>query len=201
MNYGSRQNLKAFTLVELIIAMVMTVIISSAVIGLSYAASQSYENAERASTQQSRIRTASLKIADILKCSLLVCRTGDDGLGLWLEDTNGDKAVNLPELLYVLSDSSGNISLVSFEAEGYWAQKKLSLAKLCQADYEKELECYFSVKRTVLLEDCTNIRFFWNKDAPNTNLISITFDIDSEPGKKTYEIAASKMGPAEPFIY
>ncbi|MHC4271253.1 MAG: PilW family protein, partial [Planctomycetota bacterium] len=74
----TKNNKSGFTLVELLVALLITSIVVSAVASLAFAFGNARDFAEKTSKQQSHIRFTSLKLSDLLRhCRLVNCLSGE----------------------------------------------------------------------------------------------------------------------------
>ncbi|MEJ2740489.1 MAG: prepilin-type N-terminal cleavage/methylation domain-containing protein, partial [Dehalococcoidia bacterium] len=92
---------RGFTLVELLVALVVTSILLAAISTLAFALSSAKEATEDMSRSQSQVRSASLRIRELIRNCNLICAVTDDDIAVWLSDDNNDNKINIGELMYI----------------------------------------------------------------------------------------------------
>jgi prepilin-type N-terminal cleavage/methylation domain-containing protein len=92
---------KAFTLVELLVTMVVTGIILSAVATLAFAMSSASRSSDDAILQEALLRQTRLRIGELLRTCKLICAAPGNDLAIWQTDTNDDGQINVSELVYM----------------------------------------------------------------------------------------------------
>ena len=150
-----------FTLAELIIALMVTAIILSAVASLAYALGSANKATSEIGQAQAVLRYANVRIADVIKHSNRVCSASATAIRLW-SDQNGDAVEEASEYF----DITTNLDATS-------------------------LVLTSGVGAITLISDCSNVCFVLDKPAPNTELISISFDLEENDIVNTYNITAA----------
>ena len=97
----STVNCKGFTLVELLVALVVTSIILAAVTTLAYALGTANDVTDNTSQTQAHVRYATLRISELIRHCKLICGMSGDDLAVWRADDNGNGQINPQELLYI----------------------------------------------------------------------------------------------------
>ncbi|MHC4286071.1 MAG: prepilin-type N-terminal cleavage/methylation domain-containing protein [Planctomycetota bacterium] len=81
---------KAFTLTELLLALLVTGIVLAAVVTLAYALSTANDVSDNTSQTQAYVRYATLRISELIRHCKLVCGMSGDDLAVWRADDNGN---------------------------------------------------------------------------------------------------------------
>mgnify|MGYP003681909720 CR=1 FL=1 len=89
------------TLVELLIALMVTSIILTAVATLAYAMGSANDATDDTSEKQAQVRFATLRISELIRHCKLIYDMPGNSIVFWKADTNGDDKVDLNELVYI----------------------------------------------------------------------------------------------------
>jgi len=89
------------TLIELLVAMIVTSIVLTAVVTLAYALDTVNDVTDETSKKQAQIRFATVRISDLIRHCKLVCYASADELAVWTADVNADGKINIGELTYI----------------------------------------------------------------------------------------------------
>ena len=181
------------TLVELLVAMVVTSIVMTAVATLAFAVSSANKATDDTSRKQAQIRFATLKISDLIRHSRLVCYADGDDIAVWRADDNDDGRINIGELVYIESGSANDhlylgefrssnsaaiaISLIGSPATNWWVA------------YSSD------INYTRVMPQCSNVQFgFRPAVPPQSKFVSITFDVLENDIIRHYQISAALRG-------
>ena len=183
----------AFTLVELLVALMVTSIILAAVATLAYALGSVKDGSDDTAQKQAQLRYATLKISDLIKHCKLVCKTpdADNDLAVWRADDNNDGIINPTELVYIETGEDKNyIRLLEFPS-------------LIAKDWIIPLNGIMgSVKKTLsvpkrytnLVPKCSNVKFILDASAPNAQFVSVSFGLEENGIICNYQINAGLRG-------
>jgi prepilin-type N-terminal cleavage/methylation domain-containing protein len=187
---------KAFTLVELLVGLMVTSIILSAVATLAFAMSHASTAGGDSAFKQAQIRHASLHISELIgKCKLICAAPGAD-LVIWRADDNDDGRINVNELVYVERGPNNNLlGLRRFDvANG----PERTLSQLSQTTTKQQLQNLYPTKYTPLIPDCNNVQFRCLDAAPpRTGLAAITFGFVEDRTYNRYEIVTAVRSRAD----
>ncbi|TSA52027.1 MAG: prepilin-type N-terminal cleavage/methylation domain-containing protein, partial [Planctomycetaceae bacterium] len=93
---------KGLTLIELLLALMITVIITAAVATLSSALNSVNAATEDTSQKQAQVRFTALRISDLVRNCKLICFAGPDDFAVWrADDIYNDGQINIGELVYI----------------------------------------------------------------------------------------------------
>ena len=166
---------KAFTLVELSVALTISAVILAGVVSLSYAASLANEAADNNNASGAQARFAMLKISELIKRSKLICGVSVNDIALWRADDNGDGRINISELVYIeYNPYEHTIRLVEFSKEGGVADQVLLLNSILNGYVKSGLPLQTAVY-TNLITDCQYWQVAVDAAPPWTKLVSLTF--------------------------
>lgn len=163
-----KQNFNGFTLVELLVALMVTSIILTAVATLAYALGAANDSSNDTSVKQAQVRYATLRISELIKYSKLVYTASESEIVLWLDD-NKNEQVEGAELT--------TIKKVALEG---------SDVQLCELNSTSA--------PLVLVQRCSNVQFVPDAAAPQTQFVSISFDLEEDGITHNYQISAALRG-------
>lgn len=187
---------RAFTLVELLVGLMVTSIILSAVATLAFAMSSASMAGGDSASKEAVIRHTTLYLSELIRNCKLICAAPDKDLVLWRADDNNNGRINVNELVYIERGATSNmLRLCQFSApanpEKTLAQLKLPLTK-------QQLRNLYSLKYTPLISDCNNVQFgFIDASPPRTGLLAITFGFVEDGVYQRYETVAAVRGRAD----
>jgi len=194
-----------FTLVELLVALMVSSIVLSAVATLAFALGRANDAADDTSRKQAQVRYASVRLYELIRQSKLVCAAGDEDVLVWKGDDNPKNGkIDVLELAYIERGSGRNyIKLIEFTDCPEWLAvsfrgQRWQIGTLADNhDYWKDLFSSNCTKlEAVLIPDCSNVEFKWGalEAPPLTRFFSISFDLSERGVLHTYEIDTSLRG-------
>ncbi len=107
-----RQCAAGFTLVELMIALLVSSVILSAVATLAYATGSAKEATDEMGREQSVLRHVNVRLTDLIKRADGVVSASDSGFELW-HDMNSNGVVDEGESTQVTRDSEGDMIIIN----------------------------------------------------------------------------------------
>jgi len=175
-----------FTLVELLVALVVSSLILTTVATLAFALSRANDATDDTSRKQAEVRFATLRISELIRQCKLICGTPSGELALWRADDNGDRQINVNELVYIERGTGKNfLRLCEFTAPN--TQVSLSQIQTLSPD-----AC--TVRRITLIPKCSNVEFLVDAAPPLTKLVSICFDLAEDGAARHYQINSAVRG-------
>lgn len=189
------------TLIELLVAMVITSIVMTAVATLAFAVSSANKATDDTSRKQAEIRFATLKISELIRHSKLICYITNEDMLVWRADDTpgGDNGINVGELVYI--ETGGNtIRLLDFTDVPVGFQTfPFTLAQLSGLKAWFISEC--TERYTVLVPECSNVQFgFLPALPPRSRFVTVSFDIAENGVEHPYQISAALLGWAGNLI-
>jgi hypothetical protein len=152
------------TLTELVLGMVITAIILSAVATLSFALGTAKTTTDNLNENQTEIRLALIRLDELIGNSIIVRKTVSGSIALWTGDENGNNALDGSEVAYIKDDSQNSrITIITYPD---------SFATVSNIDNILNGTVLGSQKKTVLIDDCININF----SVTDNQLVNINFD-------------------------
>lgn len=163
-----------FTLVELLVGLMVTSILLSAVATLAFAMSHAATVGGDSALIQARIRHTTVHLSELVRNCKLICAAPDNDLVLWRADTTDVNEINLNELIYLERGANRDmLRLCEFSSP---ANPKYTLSQLAQPLTKNQLRNLYSLKYTPLISDCNNVQFdFFGVSPPRTRLLAVTF--------------------------
>jgi prepilin-type N-terminal cleavage/methylation domain-containing protein len=178
---------KGFTLVELLVALVVTGIVLAAVATLAFAMGTANDVADDSSQKQAQVRYATLRISELIRHCKLICGTPGGDLAVWRADDNGNGQININELVYIERGTSGDyLRLCEFPSS--------DTSPVNLSDIETLSTSGYSVTYVPLVPQCSNVQFSFDAAPPNSRLVSIAFDVLENDIVRQYQISAALRG-------
>jgi prepilin-type N-terminal cleavage/methylation domain-containing protein len=188
------KHIRGFTLVELLIALVITGIVLTAVATLAFAMGTANKATEDLSLKQAQVRFATLRIQDLIRHSRLICFAGNEDVAIWRADDNDDGKINIGELVYIeagpdrdhlriceftSSDSTAiNLGSINSFANNWWS------VYCSDVDY------------TVIVPECSDVQLNLDVLPPQSGFVGITFNIVENNIVRQCQITGKVRGPA-----
>ncbi len=186
---------KAFTLAELLVSLMVTSIILSAVATLAFALSSASRAGEDYAHTQARIRHATIYFTDLIGRCRLICAAPANDLVVWRADDNDDGRINVNELVYIeRGEGLNRLRLCQFSSID---NPEIALADLSLSGTKMQLVYNHAPRYVTLIPDCSNAQFgYFGVHPPRTGWLAITFGIMEGPESHRYEIVATVRGRA-----
>ena len=185
---------KGFTLVELLIALVITSIILTAVATLAFAMGVANKATDDLSLKQAQVRFVTLKIQDLIRDSKLICFAGNDDMALWRADDNNDGNINISELVYIeAGPNRDHLRICEFSSSDGTAINLASITSF--ANNWWSVYCG-NVDYTVIVPECSNVQFSFDVLPPQSRFVGITFNIVENNIVRQCQITGKVRGPA-----
>ena len=169
MRYTKRAN--GFTLVELLMALMVTSIILAAVATLAYAMGSADDAADDTIQKQAHLRYATLRISELIRYCKLICDNNGEYVAVWRADDNDDGLFNIDELVYIQKYEQG-LRLVEFDSLG-------------------------NLISTMLIPQCSNIEFETDTAPMWAQRLTISFDLVEGGLSSRYQINTAMRSKAE----
>lgn len=185
------RNAKAFTLVELMVGLMVTSVILSAVATLAFAMSRGSTVGSDYAGTQAQIRRATVYVSDLIsRCSLICAAPGND-LAIWRSDDNDDGRINLNELVYLeRGPNRGYLRLCTFTSA---ANPTIDLSVLGVSTTKSQYLSIYGGSSTPLIPECNDAQFLFFDDAapPATELLGITFGFQENGVFRPYNMVVA----------
>ena len=181
---------KGYTLIELLVALIVSSIILAAVATLAFAMSSANDASDDTSIKQAQLRYATLRISELVRHCKLICGTPGNDLAVWKADTNGNGLININELVYIEREADANcLSLCEFPASATSTVTLSGIETLSPESYSKS-----SITRATLIPQCSNVTFLTDASPPLTKFLSISFDLVENNAVRHYQINTALRG-------
>jgi prepilin-type N-terminal cleavage/methylation domain-containing protein len=178
---------KGFTLVELLVALVVTGIVLAAVATLAFAVGAANDVADDSSQKQAQVRYATLRISELIRHCKLICGTPGSDVAVWRADDNGNGQININELVYIERGTSEDyLRLCEFPSS--------DTSPVNLSDIETLSTSGYSVTYVPLVPQCSNVQFSFDAAPPNSRFMSISFDILENGIIRQYQISDTLRG-------
>ncbi len=178
---------KGFTLVELLVALIVTGIVLAAVATLAFAIEAANDATDDSSQKQAQVRFTTLRISELIRHCKLICGTPNGDLAVWRADDNGDGQININELIYIERGMGRDyLRLCEFPSSDTSLVSLSDIETLSTGDY--------IVTYVPLVPQCSNVEFSLDAEPPNSRFVSISFDVLENDIVRQYQISAALRG-------
>jgi prepilin-type N-terminal cleavage/methylation domain-containing protein len=185
---GIRNN-KAFTLVELMVTLVITGILLSAVATLAFAMSNGSRAGADAAQSQAQLRLGTLRVLDLIQNCRMILTASATELAIWRSDENGDGHINVNELTYLQCNGSQNtVSMTQFSSAG---NPEITFSSGSLSSDKATLVSGHSGTEVSLIPDCTNVLFTCDAAPPLTQQVTISFGLAEDGISRGYEVTVT----------
>jgi len=187
------QNARAiggFTLVELLVGLLVTSILLSAVATLAFAFSSAEMSTDDMAIGQARLRQATVKLTDLIQHCRLLCAAPGTDLVVWRADDNDNNQINVRELVYLeVGVGHDRVRLAELVSPD---DPEVTLAELALTTTKAQLALGRTWRYTPLIPDCNNVQINFHGEAPPcTRLLTVSFDLAENDMMRSYEITAA----------
>ncbi len=180
---------KGFTLVELLVALVVTSILLAAVSTLAFALSSASKSSDDMSRSQAEIRFTTLKLQSLIRNCNLICFASNNEIAIWQSDNNSDEKINIGELVYIeWGAGKDHLRLCTFPSENNAAIAISSIRALSTnwwTTYSSDID-YVD-----LLPECSNVDLKFDVFPPYSGFLNIVYDIVENNTVRQYQINAA----------
>lgn len=195
MRNAKRYNSKGFTLAELLVALMVSSIVLSAVATLAYALSTVNDTTDDTAVKQAELRYATLRISELIRNCKLVCAASASEVVVWRADDNGNDQINASELVYIeIGSNPQSIKFVEFPSSSPAADFMLDIVDTQSSAVKASLAANYGENETVLISECSNAAVSVDLAAPWTRYLTYSFDIEENGVSSTYQINTSLRG-------
>jgi prepilin-type N-terminal cleavage/methylation domain-containing protein len=175
---------RGFTLVELLLALVVTGILLAALTTLAFAVGSANDTTDDTIQKQMQIRFATLRVSELIRYCKLICTGPNNELAVWREDENDDGQININELVYIERGAGKDyLGLCEFPASD------TSIVSL--SDVQTILPSNYSVTYVPLVPECADVEFALDTAPPYTKFVNVSFDMTEDAIVGQYEINAA----------
>lgn len=182
------QHTKAFTLIELLIGLLITSIILSAVATLAFAFTSANTASGDTAYKQAQLRHANLYVSELIRTCKLICSITDSAVVVWRDDDNADNRINLNELVHIQRGTNADmLRLCHFYSADNPEMDVSGLTMLATASTPSG----YSERYVPLIPECAHVQFVLDQAPPFTRLVTITFDLTENNLGRPYEITAA----------
>ena len=181
-------SIKGFTLVELLVALVVTSVILGAVSTLAFALSYASKSAGDISLKQTQLRLTTLRVQELIRNSRLICSQSDEDIAVWFSDSNNDNNININELIFIEFGEEGDH--LSFHKFPSTDKSALGLDSINSYPSKWWTSYSSEPESVVLLKECENLEIKFDALPPNSKFVNITFEMTENDIVKQYQINA-----------
>jgi len=183
---------RAFTLVELLVALMVTSIVLGAVATLAYALGTANDALGDTGEKQAQVRYATLKISELIRHCKLICDVQNESLAIWRADDDDDGEIDIRELVYIETEpATQSLQLVEFSPPPIHEDRVVRLDEIQGHTIRPWLTGNCEVIYTVLVSQCSSVRFVAVPAPPWSKFVNVSFDLLENESTRQYQISAS----------
>ncbi|MHC4640581.1 MAG: prepilin-type N-terminal cleavage/methylation domain-containing protein [Planctomycetota bacterium] len=183
---------KALTLIELLLALIISSIVSAAVVTLAFAVSNANDVTDNTGQTQAYVRHTTLRISEMIRHCKLICGMSGDDLAVWRADDNGNGQINPKELVYIeMGTGRDYVQLLDFPSAGDW---QVTLSSILGGTAKQELMLLCDERQTRVIPQCSNAQIVLDSAPPWSRSVSLSFDIVENGIVRQYQINTALHG-------
>jgi len=183
------RNRKAFTLAELLVTLVVTGLLLSALATLAFALSSATSAENDTAVMQAQLRQGTLRLQELVWNCRLICATEGYALAVWADDDNADGQINVNELVYLdRGDTGDTLRLCWFSSVG---NPHVTLSSGSLSSTQSELISGHNGTYVSLIPDAQNVQFVFDVDPPLAQWLTTSFDLTENGSVHPYQIDAT----------
>lgn len=193
-----RRAKSGFTLMELTIAMTITVITSLAVAGATVAISKAHAGSEDFYQSLQTGRYSMFKIQSTVQKAKLITFCSPSSILLWLDDTNNDGTGNMDELGFITHAANEvRFYRLAFPANMVALNTTVPLSQaVSSTSLISQITASAYAPPTVLATDVTSVNFSATPSPPMATLVKITLTVGTGNEAMTLRSAAATRAGA-----
>lgn len=188
---------RGFTVVELLVALLVTSIVLGAVANLSYAVGRAIESTEKLNHSQRTLRYATLRIGELIRhAKLVISNPTNESIAIWTaDDKKEDNKINGSELVYIeFSDGSQELRMLEFPFQS----EHVTIAGITDGSARTTLIDMTDEQVTVLAEDVTNA--FFTHGSATAKYVVMDFALNIDSVRTGFQIRARAGASADNLI-
>jgi hypothetical protein len=184
--------MRAFSLVELQVTLVVTSILLLAVTTLAFAMSSATRASDDTIFKEAQLRQARLRIGELIRNCKLICAAPGNDLAVWRADPNNDGRINVGELVYIeRGDGLNTLRLCQFSPAENDVE---TLQSLAVATTKESLVAKYAETYAILIPMCEDVQFHLDPDPPFTRRVTISFRLIENGTAHPYEVSMALRG-------
>ncbi len=164
--------IRAFTLVELMVGLMVTSIILSAVATLAFAMSSASTAGGDSALGQAQLRNATVRLSELIGNCKMICAAPGTDLVVWARDDNGDGKINVNELVYIERGADRNYLELRVFRSGTLTR---TITQLAATGTKSQLLNTFSKTDVWLIPACSDVQFAPDVAPPRTKVLVVSF--------------------------
>lgn len=191
------QDRKGLTIIELLVGMLITSLVLSAVATFAFALSTASLVSGDVAVKQAQLRQATLRINDLIGSCRLLCAAPGTDLAVWRADDNADGRINVNELVYIERGDAGTmLRLCQFAAAD---NPPVVLSDLALTTTKPQLQANCHPTYASLIPGCKDVAFAFHPVPPPLTYVDclmISFQLTENGVEHRYEIVTALRGRA-----
>jgi hypothetical protein len=185
------------TIIELLVGMLITSIVLSAVATFAFALSTASLVSGDTAVKQAQLRQATLRINDLIGSCRLLCAAPGNDLAVWRADDNADGQINVNELVYIERGAAGTmLRLCQFASPD---NLPVTLSDLALTTTKPQLQASCGPTYVSLIPACKDVGFAFHPVPPPLTYVDclmVSFQLTENGVDHRYEIVTALRGRA-----
>ncbi len=170
-----RKNNPGFTLVELLIALMVSAVVLSAVAGLTFAFTSADTDSDEKFSNLSRMRYVTLRLSELIRNCKMICDYDNGDVVIWKNDDNKDGKVNVNEIVILEKGNfSSKLNILQYHTTN---NERVFLNDIKYYNIKSILNNNYDFNRVTFLKNCRNINFYFDQWPPYTERMGISYEM------------------------
>lgn len=180
-------NRKGFTLAELLITLIVTGILLSALATLAYALSSATSTDSDTAVVQAQLRLGTLRLQDLVGNCRMICQVVEGrALAIWRADDNQDGQINVNEVVYLDVGTAGDtLQLCTFSST---TNPQLTFSSGTLSLTMSELIASHGGEYIELIPDADSVQLAFDAAPPLTRQLTVSFTLTEDGRVRPYDI-------------
>jgi prepilin-type N-terminal cleavage/methylation domain-containing protein len=179
--------MRAFTLVELMVGLMVTSLLLSAVATLAFAMSHASTAGGDSALRQAQLRNATVRLSELIGNCKMICAAPGTDLAVWSGDTNNNGLVNVNELIYI--ERGADCKYLRLRRLYSGSNPSRTIAQLALTTTKTQLLNLCASSTISLIPDCNDAQFaFPDVTPPRTGLLAVSFSLLEDGAYQRHEI-------------
>ena len=178
-----------FTLVEVLVALAITVMISSAIMVLGSAMSNAFNSSDDDSVEMAKLRKFIVDFEYSVENARLVCSQSENMLILWGTEKIKDGKINPCEIkIFIYYPAERKLKRITIENSGVYSTLPVTIAQIMDANFIAQVKNACVLNEVTILNECYDVSFKSDAAAPWCKFASCGFSLDFKGGRHDFEI-------------
>lgn len=188
---------EGFTVVELLVALLVTSIVFGAMGTLTYAVGRAIDSTEDMNRSQRSLRYATLRISEYIRHGKAAISIPTEGIAVWTSDDNEDGLINGSELVYIEAvavSEAQQLQIMEFPGQ----VQSVTIGEITGGGARSTLVGLGNERVTILVDNCSNAVF--SHISPTSKFVNLTFAMTEDGVTTNYRVSSRTNASADNLI-